>query len=123
MSERVSIELRIERDQTFTFTVLNAARTAAINVTGWATSFMLKKNKSDADAAAVLTKTNGVISGTFNADPDINTQVITVTVADTDVPSATFYEGLYYFEFERTDAGFETPLADGDCEAILGVQR
>lgn len=123
MAVTAPLELRLERDQTYTFTVLNAAETAAINVAGWNTSFMVKRYKSDADAAAVLTKTNGVISGSYNATPAVNTQVITVTVADTDCPSTTIYEGLYVYEFERTDAGFETPIAEGNIVAVLGVQR
>lgn len=123
MAENVPITLSLERDQQFVFEILNDAQDTAINVTGWATSFMVKRDKSDADAAALLTNTSGVISGVFNATPSVNTQRITVTVADTDCLSTAIPEGQYRYEFERTDAGYETTLAYGTCEAILGVQR
>lgn len=123
MAKTTNLELRLDRDQAFTFTVLNEAETTAIDVSGWATSFMVKRNKEDADVAALLTKTDGVISGTFNASPAVNTQIVTVTVADTDVLSTAIAEGLAFYEFERTGAGVETALAEGTINIVLGVQR
>lgn len=125
MAKETAIELRLDRDQQFVFTVLNEAETAAINVATWAMSFMVKRHKSDADAAALITKTGAavVVSGVYDASPAVNTQRATVTVEDSDCESTTIPENLYYYELERTDAGFETPLAEGTCYAILGVQR
>lgn len=123
MALETKLELPLGRDKQFVFTVLNDAQTAAIDITGWALSWMVKRYLSDLDGAALLTKTTGsgiAISGVFNATPSLNTQVATVTVLDTD--TLTIAEGLAPYEFERTDANFETPLAFGFIELIRGVQ-
>lgn len=123
MALETHITLNLDRDQVYDFTILNEAQSAAINVAGWATSFMIKRNKGDADVAALLNKTNASVSGSYNANPSVNTQLLSVTVEDSDCLSTVIPEGTYFYEFERTDAGFETTLAYGTCEAILGVQR
>ena len=111
-------------DFTYPFTIKNGAETACIDITGWALSWMVKRNKSDADLSAVLSKTTVlgiVISGSFNATPSVNTQVATVTVDDTD--TIAIPEGQYWHELKRTDAGLETVLAFGLFELIQGVIR
>lgn len=123
MSLETNLQLTLGRDQQYVFTVLNDAQTAAIDITGWGLSWMAKRYLSDADGAALLTKTTGagiVISGVFNASPTLNTQVATVSVLDTD--TLAIAEGMVPYEFERTDANFETPLAFGFIELIRGVQ-
>jgi len=111
-------------DFTYPFTILNGAEAAAIDITGWALSWLVKRYRSDADAAALITKTIGsgiVISGAFHSVPATNTQIATVTVEDADtiaVPS-----GLFHYELKRTDAGFETVLAFGPFQLRQGVHR
>ena len=112
-------------DHTFVLTILNAAETAAIDITTWTLSWMVKRYTSDADAAALITKTAAasgiVISGVFNSVPATNTQIATVTLDDTDTTA--IGEGLYHHELKRTDAGFETILAYGAFELVQGVHR
>jgi hypothetical protein len=111
-------------DHRFVYTILNAAQTAAIDISGWALSFMAKRDSGDTDAAAVITKTTVagiVISGVFNAAPASNTQIATLTIEDTD--TLTVPEYLYEHELKRTDAGLETILSYGPFELVQGVHR
>jgi hypothetical protein len=52
------------------------------------------------------------VTGTFNADPDVNTQRVVVTIADTDTESLT--PGTYNHALKRLDDGFETILSFGE---------
>jgi len=125
MAKKTPAHIFLGEDRQFVFTILNQAETVVIDITGWALSWMVKRYKSDADLSAILTKTTGgagiVISGVFNALPATNTQIATVTVADTD--TATLTEELCHWELKRTDPGFETVLAYGTLELILAVHR
>ena len=124
MAKDTPATLYLGADHTYPFTILNKAETLAVDITGWALSWMVKRRTSDADAAAVLTKTTGsgiVIAGTFNSVITTNTQVATVTVLDTDTDAIA--AGLYHYELKRTDAGFETPLAFGTLTLKRGVHR
>lgn len=116
--------LYIGSDFTYSLHVKNEAETEAIDITGWALSFMLKRRLEQPDASALLTKTtpSGVtISGTFDEDPEVNTQRASVFIADTDTDPLT--PGSIFWEFKRTDAGLETPLAGGPVELKRGVHR
>lgn len=125
MAKETAAELWVGTDFQWEFSVLNEAETAAINIAGWALSFMVKKRLSYADSAAIITKTTAAggisITGTYNADPDVNTQVATVTVTDDDSDGES--AGVYYYELKRTDAGFETILAYGELELKQSVHR
>lgn len=124
MAKETAAELFLGTDYEYPFTILNAAEDTAINISGWTLSWMVKRKKSDADANKLLEKTTGsgiTISGTFNADPDVNTQKATVSVADTDTD--TLPAGLVYYELKRTDAGSETVLAYGPLDLKRSVHR
>jgi hypothetical protein len=125
MSKDTTIaDLGMGEDHAFPCTILNATETAAVDITGWALSWMIKRNASDADLAAILTKvtpTGIVISGTFNATPSVNTQKATVSVLDTDTDLLT--PGLYHHELKRTDAGVETTLITGLLELVQRVHH
>ena len=86
---------------------------------------MVKRAPTQADSEAVLTLTSGAgeiaVSGVFNADPDTNLQVVTVTVEDTDTDDIS--PGTYHWELKRTDAGFETPLGYGTIAMKRGVHH
>jgi hypothetical protein len=91
----------------------DSTETAIHEITGWALSFMVKDDLSDADAQAVLTKTTAagiVISGSFHVNPTSNTQraTVTLTAANTTIP-----QRVYWWELKRTDSGSETRLAHG----------
>lgn len=125
MALETATTLWIGTDATFVFSVLNVAQTAAINITGWSLSWMLKRRAGVADIDALLTKTVSgggiVISGTYNSDPNINTQVATVTIADTDTDALSARINRY--ELKRMDAGVETILAYGDIELLRSVHH
>lgn len=111
-------------DHTLPCTILNRAEDTAIDITGWALSWMVKRYKSDADAAALITKTTSsgiAISGVFDTDPVDNTQVATVTIEDTD--TITLSPGLYHHELKRTTASSETVLIYGVLELREAVHR
>jgi hypothetical protein len=129
--KETELQLFQGEDRRYIFTVLNVAETTAIDISGWSLSWMVKRNRGDADASALVSKSTAVsgiaISGTFNADPDVNTQIATVTVDDTDTVSSLSVivvpDGLYSHELKRMDAGFETVLSYGDFNLIQGVVR
>jgi hypothetical protein len=124
MNETTLEPLYIGSDFTYHLHVKSEDETESLDITGWSLSFMLKRRLEHLDAAALLTKTtpSGItIAGTFNADPDVNTQRATVVIADTETDPLT--PGTIYWEFKRTDAGLETPLAGGPVELKRGVHR
>lgn len=126
MAKHASLELFLGKDHQFTpCTLYNHAETAIIDQTGWAESFMVKRRRTDADAAALITKTtvNGglVVTGDYNSNPQTNTQEATVTILDTD--TASLNPGVFYWEWARTDDGFETVLAFGTITFKRTVHR
>jgi len=125
MAERTDLTLGLGEDRLFVFSILNLAETAAIDISGWALSFMVKRHAQDGDARALVTKTTTagqiVISGTYNADPDLNTQVATVTIEDTDTHTLVPSDSQH--ELKRTDAGFETTLSYGRISLVRRVHR
>lgn len=107
-----ALEYWLGTDKAFEFTVYtSSAKTTIRNVTGYTTSFKVKRRRSDADADALLSA-SGSVSGAFNASPGTNTQKITVTVNDEDTDTE-IEDGLAYWELKRTDAGSEAVLAFG----------
>ena len=112
-------------DFAYVFHIKDEPQETAININGFALSWMLKRRLADADIAAVVTKTTGGggigIGGTFNATPGSNTQRATVTIEDTDTD--TVVPGVYYWELKRTDASLETRLAYGRVTLARAVHR
>lgn len=112
-------------DFAYVFEILNETETAALDIAGWALSFMVKTRRTDSDGAAILTATTAlgsiVIAGVFDAVVATNTQRATVTIADTDFETAP--AGSKYWELKRTDAGLETVLADGTVPFRRSVHR
>ncbi len=84
----------------------------AVSLVGFTLSFMLKTDKDDDDAAALLTITSAIVI--------LGTQV-TVPFADTDTSSLD--AGVYYWELKRTDTGAETILGYGTLTLIRGVHH
>lgn len=124
MAKEVPVRLELGKDHAFAFTILNDTETQAVDITTWQLSYMVKRRLSDADLAALITKTTGagiIIEGVYNASPTVNTQVATVVIADTD--TATLTPGLAFYELERSDANSETPLAFGTIDLFRGVIR
>ena len=91
-----------------------------LDVSGYAMTWILRK-KDTASDPALLTKTTGAgitVTGTFDVDPDVNTQRVVVTLADTDMATdlgVVIIPPLKYrYSLKRTDAGSETILAFGN---------
>lgn len=107
-----ALEYWLGTDKNFEFTIYtSSAQTTIREVTGYTTSFVVKRRPDDADADALMTL-SGTVSGTFNASPGTNTQKITVTIAD-DATDAEIPPGVAYWSLKRTDAGSERVLAFG----------
>lgn len=125
MAKETATTLFIGTDHQFKYHIQNDAETAALDVTGWALSWMIKRSKNHSDAEALLTKTTTgggvVIAGTFNADPALNLQRATVSIFDTDTDGQP--AGVRYYELKRMDAGSETILAYGELELLRSVHH
>lgn len=106
----------VGEDKTLRFTIYtDDTETTCQDVTGFTISWKLASRPG---ATALLTK-SGVVSGTFNASPSVNTQRVTVSVADTDTDGLT--ATTYYHELKRTDAGNEAVLAQGRLQLLPAV--
>lgn len=124
MAKETGTTLFLGTDHQYVFHIKNLAEDTSIDIGGWALSWMVKLATSDADAAALVTKTGSsgiAIAGTFNSAPSTNAQRATVTVEDTD--TATLTAGVRVWELKRTDAGYETVLAYGPITFRRGVHR
>ena len=123
MAELYNDQMFTKSDCRRIFHIKNDELTTSVDISGWTLSWMVKKYKDQADAAAILTKTTTggaiVIGGSWNSDPDVNTQRATLTITDTDV--ATVPARLYHWELKRTDDGFEVPLVLGVIDIVDGV--
>jgi len=109
-----SAEWFVGEDKTLPFEIYSDDEATIQNVTGFAMHWVLRTRKDD--DAILLDKSTGeatiTISGSYNADPDTNTQRVNVIIADTDTEH--FQPGRYYHTLKRTDAGLATVLSYGD---------
>lgn len=107
-------------DKKLQFTLYtSAAQTAIVDASGFALSWKLAIAPG---AAALVTKTSGSgisVSGAFNADPDLNTQVVEVTIDDTDTDGLSSL--AFWHELKRTDAGLEAVLVHGRVTLLAPV--
>jgi len=98
-------------DKSFPLTVYTDTTKATVKeITGWTVELVVRE-RDDSPGTALLT-VSASVSGTFNADPDTNTQVATATLSDDQ--TLTLPIGTYRYSFRRTDAGSEGVLALGD---------
>lgn len=102
------------------------------DVSGWTLSFVILKSDKSEDASTPnlsLSTTDGgiTITGTYDPDPDVNTQVISVTVQDTDIPiwngTTGFRQKTYRYSLKRIDDGSEKFLSVGDFDLTERTQR
>ena len=89
--------------------IKQADGTTAQDVTGWTFSWVLKRNASDLDANAILTKTSGSGISIINAA----TGHVRVTIDDLDTDGSVRAPRMYVHELKRIDPGFEAPLVVG----------
>jgi hypothetical protein len=114
-------------DFVFEHTILTPAEDAAVDVTGWMLSWMVKRSLDDEDANKLLEKTTDLdggitVTGAFNANIASNTQRVEVAIDAADTRD--LQPGKLYYELKRMDAGFEAPpLAYGVLDLVRGVHR
>ena len=94
-------------DKLLPFTIVDSSGGVQV-ITGWALSWMVKAAKTDADAAAKVTKTT--VSGITITNGAGG--ICQVAVSDDDI-AALAGGTLYHHELKRTDAGLETVLSFG----------
>ena len=115
----------VGEDKSLIYTIYKADEVTPQDVSGWALSWRLKRFKTDADVDSLLTKTTAggevVISGVYNVNPATNTQIVTVSIVDTDTDGIT--PGNAYHELKRTNDQSETVLAFGMVRLLRGVHR
>ena len=97
------------KDKLLRFTVVDSTG-AAVDITGWAVTYVLVPVGSDANVVPMISKTVG--SGITLTTPASG--ILTVTIADTDTDDT--LGGTYYYELRRTDASNEDVLAYGTVE-------
>src|SRR5689334_12725867 len=88
------------------------------DMSGW--TIVLEVRKFDSHPTILLSKT-GTVSGTYNADPSMNTQKCTFVLdAETDLSSTKFPgdDQQLRYSIKRTDDGFEQPLRYGDLPLV-----
>lgn len=98
----------VGEDKTLSFEIYSSDEATIQDVTGWATSFVMRQI---GEADAIKITKSGSITGTYNADPDTNTQRIEITITDDDTDHLP--HGDYQYALKRTTAGSETILAYG----------
>lgn len=97
---------------------IEAGTASAQNVTGWTLSYMLKRNITDIDSEALITKTT--TSGIALTTPASG--IVTVTITDTDTENLA--EGdVYYQELKRTGDGVEAVLSQGQVRLRQAVHK
>lgn len=105
----------VGEDKTIPFEIYSSDEATIEDITGFALAFYLRK--IGGPDTKVLTCTTGAstitITGSFNADPDTNTQRANVIIADTD--TVNFQAGKYAYSLWRTDDGLMTVLAYGEA--------
>lgn len=100
-------------DKRLEFTIYGSDGVTPEDITGWSLSWLLKKRPTDADAAAIISKST--VSGIAITDGPNGLCTVTIQDDDTD---GTVRAGTYWHELKRTDAGFETPLCENAFELL-----
>lgn len=110
-------------DFTVKYRIWEADGVTPRDVSAYALSWMLKTRDRDPDASALLVKTTPTITitGVFNVDPALNTQLVEVPIADTEVPPA--MAGVRSVELKRTDATLETVLSKGLAVLLVSAHQ
>lgn len=126
MAKETRLTLRQSVDYVFEHSILTTTEDAAIDISGWTLSWMLKRYLGDEDDAALLEKTTAAsggisIAGTFDADVSANTQRALVSIEADDTRDLA--SGVRFYELKRMDAGFEAVLAYGVMTLVRGVHR
>lgn len=89
------------------------------SISGWTFGFLLKVNRNQADAAAVVAEDTSGVTQVINDAGG----VASYGVIDTTIPAsvmATLTHGVdYWYAIQRVDSGLKTTLVHGDFPARL----
>ncbi len=99
------------------------------DVSSWDLEWMLRKKVNSADPPLIVKTTAGSpagiqITGTYNADPETNTQRVEILLEDTDTygpeddPVVIVKEGDYVHALKRLGDGVETILTYGSFKLL-----
>jgi len=99
--------LFVGEDKTFELALLDTAGDA-VDMLGWAINFCVGKSDKAADVFDKVAS----ITGVFNIDPLLNTQLAVVSLTDTELN--TVKAKTYRYSWKRMDDGTETVLVYGD---------
>lgn len=109
---------------------IEAGTAVPIDVSSYSLAWILRKNDNTIDPPLIEKESFAGISvvGTFNVDPDVNTQKIAVVLEDTDTwdessPAVAFKAGKKRYSLKRTDPGLETVLAFGYIDFMMATAR
>jgi hypothetical protein len=107
-----SAEWFVGTNKTLPFEIYSDDEVTIEDVTGWACRWVLRRAKDDDPIILDKTTVSGItISGTYNADPAVNTQRVYVATTPSDTQH--LQPGRYYHALKRTDSGFEDILSEG----------
>jgi hypothetical protein len=107
-------------DQLLDFEILTSSFTP-VDVTTWTFEWAIRVNKNDT-GAAVLSKTTSAgitITGTYNADRDVNTQRVRVAIAASDTDN--LESRRYFHALKRTTGGNEQIVSDGYADLLVAA--
>jgi hypothetical protein len=99
-------QLFVGEDKTVEFEILDT-RGLPVDITGWSLRLVVKSQ-----ANTILIDKNATITGTYNVDRVLNTQLAVVTLTDDDL---SIDDGTHQYSLKRTDAGSETVLVYTEC--------
>lgn len=115
-------DLLVGEDKVLSFHVLDDVG-VPVNIAGWAMLFVVRR---PIDAGTTAISVAATITGTYDIDPDVNTQRAVVTLTDDHLAASAFAPSgsalKHVYSLKRTDAGFETVLAYGDFAPELASQ-
>ena len=106
----------VGEDKTLSFEIFSSDEVTMENVTGFAMQWVMRQGL-EGDPILINKTTAGAtisITGTWNADMNINTQRVNVSVPRTD--TYRLQPGKYYHALKRTDSGNQTVLSYGAVE-------
>lgn len=110
-----------DTDMVLRFAITAGSPAVPVDVSTWSFAWVLRRKVNSVDPA-IIEKTTGAgiaVSGTFDADPEVNTQRVDVTLEDTDTydpdadPPVLVKAGTYAHALKRVDDGAETVLTYG----------
>lgn len=99
-----------------------------VDVSGWSLAFVVRKKPNSANPPLIEKATGSpggiTVTGTFDANPELNTQRVVIQIDDTDTYDEALEtpvkvkEGDYAYALKRTDDGSETVLAYGKFKLL-----